>query len=279
MSPTESQRTSDDGQKNEREFSYRQTQKNNLIFLSNRKFAIAGSESGFDSINDGMLNGNNFMHIPLNIPLPPSRQPPNVPITLGDFSPQHSPVPLRKFHKQPIPDINFIESTPSPTLKGNHVENHCLIEKIESDETCRESEIKIDELNVEASKSNVRKEGIIADKIEQHEHLDIKVFPKDRAWVPFVFPFFYDNAFNFYFFGSAEKMIASAIVSNDFLCNILDNDSIKTVVDAMTLESFDVNTNIIEEGDSGNFLYVSAEGLFEVIKAGSSIKSFGPGVV
>lgn len=74
-------------------------------------------------------------------------------------------------------------------------------------------------------------------------------------------------------------MIAAAIVGNDFLCNILDNDSIKTVVDAMVLESFEVNSFIINEGDSGNFLYVSSEGLFEVIKAGNSIKSFGSGVV
>lgn len=74
-------------------------------------------------------------------------------------------------------------------------------------------------------------------------------------------------------------MITSAIVTNDFLCNILDNESIKTVVDAMVLESFAVNSFIINEGDSGNFLYVSAEGLFEVIKGGDSIKSFGPGVV
>lgn len=74
-------------------------------------------------------------------------------------------------------------------------------------------------------------------------------------------------------------MITSAIVTNDFLCNILDNESIKTVVDAMVLESFAVNSFIINEGDSGNFLYVSAEGLFEVIKGGDSIKSFGAGVV
>lgn len=74
-------------------------------------------------------------------------------------------------------------------------------------------------------------------------------------------------------------MITAAIVTNDFLCNILDNDSIKTVVDAMFLESFDVNSFIINEGDSGNFLYVSSEGLLEVIKGGNSIKSFGPGTV
>lgn len=74
-------------------------------------------------------------------------------------------------------------------------------------------------------------------------------------------------------------MIASAIVSNDFLCNILDNESIKTVVNAMLLESYDENDFIINEGETGNFLYVSAEGLFEVIKNGESIKTFGPSVV
>lgn len=76
-----------------------------------------------------------------------------------------------------------------------------------------------------------------------------------------------------------EKMITSAIVSNDFLCNILDNESIKTVVNAMLLESYDENSFIVNEGDSGNFLYVSAEGMFDVIKGGCSIKSFGPGIV
>jgi CRP-like cAMP-binding protein len=59
----------------------------------------------------------------------------------------------------------------------------------------------------------------------------------------------------------------------------LDNESIKTVVNAMLLESYDENSFIVSEGDSGNFLHVSAEGMFEVIKGGTSIKSFGPGVV
>lgn len=127
------------------------------------------------------------MHIPLNIPLPPTRTPPGIPVAIGDFSPLASPMPARKFHKQPIPDINFIESTPSPVLRGNHAENLGLIESGKSDESSSESEIKIDELNDEASKrssrSNVRKEGIIADKIkhEEMENLDIQVFPKDRV--------------------------------------------------------------------------------------------------
>lgn len=149
------------------------------------------SESGFDSINDGMFNSNHhdFMHIPLNIPLPPTRKPPEEPIANGDYSPQASPMPMRKFHKQPIPDINFIESTPSPTPpRGFPDENHCLIENGKSDEKSREGEIKIDELNVELleqrlSNFNERKEGIIADKIMQDEieNLEIKMFPKDRT--------------------------------------------------------------------------------------------------
>lgn len=141
------------------------------------------SESGFDSITDGMFNNHEIIHIPLNIPLPPARKPPEVPIAISDFSPLPSPVPARKFHKQPIPDINFIESTPSPVLKGNHDENHCIIENGISDDSSRESEIKIDELNVEPSSLNARKEGIISDKIGQDEmeDLDIKVYPKNRA--------------------------------------------------------------------------------------------------
>lgn len=147
------------------------------------------SESGFDSINDGTFNSNHqdFMHIPLNIPLPPTRKPPEAPIAIGDYSPQASPTPMRKFRKQPIPHINFIESTPSPTPKGNRDENHVLIENGKSDENCEETEIKIDELNVELSErlpnSNERKEGIIAGKVMQDEieNLDIKMLPKDRA--------------------------------------------------------------------------------------------------
>ena len=165
------------------------TSKSSSFNETNEQERNERSESGFDSINDGIFNSNHIeiMHIPLNIPLPPKRKPPEVPISNGDFTPQPSPVPVRKFQKQPIPDINFIESTPSPILKGNHDENLCLIESGKSDDSSWENEIKIDELNVEASKrlshSNVRKEGIIADKIKQDEmeNLDIKVYPKERA--------------------------------------------------------------------------------------------------
>lgn len=97
-------------------------------------------------------------------------------------------MPVRKFHKKPIPDINFIESTPSPVLKGNHDGNICLIESDKSDERSWESETKVNELNNEAServsKINVRKEGIIAETIKHDEvDLNIKIYPKDRVWV------------------------------------------------------------------------------------------------
>jgi hypothetical protein len=148
------------------------------------------SESGFDSINDGILNG-----IALNIPLPPTREAPQPPIQ-ADYSPQQSPMPCRKFHKQPIPDINFIDLTPSPVLKGNHVgENyqqqldanlaqHLIENQRNNDEekNNHECEIKIDELNVKIESSNVRK-GIMSDRIasEEFEDLEIGTFlPKDR---------------------------------------------------------------------------------------------------
>lgn len=148
------------------------------------------SESGFDSITDGMFNSDqhNFIHIPLNIPLPPTRTPPKVPIAVGDYTPLSSPIPTRKPHRQTVPEINYIESTPSPVLRGNHHGNRDLIENGES---AMESEIKVDELNNELemrlSGSNVRKEGILADKImlDEMENLDIKKHPKDKAWEKF----------------------------------------------------------------------------------------------
>lgn len=143
------------------------------------------SESGFDSINDGILNGNNI-HIPLNIPLPPTREAPQPPVAAA-YSPQQSPMPLRKFHKQPIRNINFIDDlTPSPIPKGNHNDHHrqltdVNLRLIENQRNNHENEIKIDELNV-IIENSVRKEGIISEKInnEELEDFEIRSHPKDR---------------------------------------------------------------------------------------------------
>lgn len=149
------------------------------------------SESGFDSINDGILSSN-IIHIPLNIPLPPTRFPPQPPVE-ADFSPQHSPIPLRKMQKQSTANINFIESTPSPVLRGNHedcnnddepgMDSHLIENKRNDVENNRESEIKIDELNSGMEELlNVRKEGVLSEKIksEEIEEFEIKSFPKDK---------------------------------------------------------------------------------------------------
>lgn len=145
------------------------------------------SESGFDSINDGVMNGNNAL-IPLNIPLPPTRQAPQPPVA-ADYSPQQSPMPTRKFHnKQPIRNINFIDDlTPSPVPKGNQNDHHrqltdANLRLIENQRNNHENEIKIDELNVIIEGSNVRKEGIISEKInnEELEDFEIRSHPKDR---------------------------------------------------------------------------------------------------
>jgi hypothetical protein len=141
------------------------------------------SESGFDSITDGIFTGNTSKQfIRLNIPLPPTREPPRPPIE-NDFSPQHSPIPCRKHHTQPIPNINFIESSPTHTPLGNHEDDDDFnIRALRLIESSGEKEIKIDELNDRLTDRNERKGGFISEKIkhEDLEDLEIKVYPKDR---------------------------------------------------------------------------------------------------
>lgn len=68
-------------------------------------------------------------------------------------------------------------------------------------------------------------------------------------------------------------------MANDFMNSILDKETIRMVVDAMSMEAFNENEFIINEGDKGSHLFISADGIFQVIKSGNVIKSFGPGVV
>lgn len=83
-----------------------------------------------------------------------------------EFSPLHSPMPLRKPYVTPVPDINFIEATPSPILKTTHAD----------------FEVKIDELNVATRLSlHKRKEGVLSDKINQKDNklVEVNAFHKD----------------------------------------------------------------------------------------------------
>ncbi|XP_063620262.1 cGMP-dependent protein kinase 1-like [Cydia splendana] len=75
---------------------------------------------------------------------------------------------------------------------------------------------------------------------------------------------------------SAEQ-IKKAIMANDFLKNLMDEELLTMVVEAMSPQVFQAVSLIIREGESGSHLYVSAEGQFEVLKGGQVVKNFGPG--
>lgn len=51
------------------------------------------------------------------------------------------------------------------------------------------------------------------------------------------------------------------------------------VTRAMKPEFYEADSNIITEGDTGSFLFVSEEGDFEVRKGNQFMKRFGSGVV
>lgn len=74
-------------------------------------------------------------------------------------------------------------------------------------------------------------------------------------------------------------MIKSAIKENDFLYNMMDDERLNAVIEAMTPKMLEAGTFLITEGETGSSFYVSAEGDFEVIKDKRIIKSFKKGVV
>ncbi len=74
-------------------------------------------------------------------------------------------------------------------------------------------------------------------------------------------------------------MIKAAILANDFLSNIITESTMKIVIDAMRPRYYGEEDFIVKEGDTGSNFYVSAEGLFQVIKDGKVLKTFGEGLV
>ncbi|CAG4981280.1 unnamed protein product [Parnassius apollo] len=71
--------------------------------------------------------------------------------------------------------------------------------------------------------------------------------------------------------------IRAAILANDFLKNLMDEERLTAVVEAMSPQQFPAGSLMIREGESGSHLYVSAQGQFEVLKGGQVVKNFGPG--
>lgn len=108
----------------------------------------------------------------------------------------------------------------------------------------------------------MKREGVIADSIDQKStrdfDLDLKVYEKSEE---------------------TERLIKSAIIANDFLNNMMDAERLQALVNAMIPQVLKANSYVIKEGETGNQFFVSAEGEYQVIKEGTCIKTFGPGVV
>lgn len=68
-------------------------------------------------------------------------------------------------------------------------------------------------------------------------------------------------------------------MANDFVKNMMDEERLRVVVDAMTPKDYAEGSIIIGEGERGSHLFISANGQFEVLKGGQVVKKFGPGVV
>ncbi|XP_058450023.1 cGMP-dependent protein kinase 1 [Malaya genurostris] len=121
---------------------------------------------------------------------------------------------------------------------------------------------KIEELNNSRSgvPKKVRKEGILSDRPEAKTSREMVIpsYEKTR---------------------SAEVLIKKAISANEFLNNLMDEERLKAVTDAMSSVTFPPNSYIIKEGDIGAHFFVSATGTYEVVVDNKVIKSFGRGVV
>lgn len=121
---------------------------------------------------------------------------------------------------------------------------------------------KISAVNInskEKLKENVRKPGIISDRIEQKAD-DINIDFMEKA-------------------SAASELIRKAIKNNDFLNNMMDNERLEIVINAMTPRTLTENSFVVNEGENGSHFYVSARGQFQVIKDGEIKTTFGPGVV
>ncbi|XP_063821702.1 cGMP-dependent protein kinase, isozyme 1-like [Ostrinia nubilalis] len=75
----------------------------------------------------------------------------------------------------------------------------------------------------------------------------------------------------------SAAQISKAVMANDFLRNLMDEERLKAVVEAMSSQDCPAGSLIIREGESGSHLYVSAHGQFEVLKGGQVVGAFGAG--
>lgn len=68
-------------------------------------------------------------------------------------------------------------------------------------------------------------------------------------------------------------------MANDFVKNMMDEERLRAITDAMSPRDYAEGSLIIREGESGSHLYISAYGQFEVLKGDQVVKNFGAGEV
>lgn len=150
---------------------------------------------------------------------------------------------------------NGVQTSQNDSVSGEATDNHDD-DTVPFDDTSEA----LNEQN--EPKVRTKREGVIADSIDQKStrdfDLDLKVYEKSEE---------------------TENLIKNAIITNDFLNNMMDAERLQALVNAMIPQVLKANSYVIKEGETGNQFYVSAEGEYEVIKDGVVIKTFGPGVV
>lgn len=198
-------------------------------------------------------------------PTPPKLPPPRVPSMVDDMI--NLSVPLSMVSNEiekaqqapPVPSGPPPKRMPPPTPEK---------EVTLGTPTQRDSEDslpppKIEELNSSRTAGilkKVRKEGVLSDKTEVKGSREI-VIPSHPKRT------------------DDELLIRKAITANEFLNNLMDEERLKAVTDAMSPMAFPPNSYIIKEGDIGAHFFVSADGTYEVVAENKVIKSFGRGVV
>uniref|UniRef100_A0A673GEI1 cAMP-dependent protein kinase type II-alpha regulatory subunit n=1 Tax=Sinocyclocheilus rhinocerous TaxID=307959 RepID=A0A673GEI1_9TELE len=75
---------------------------------------------------------------------------------------------------------------------------------------------------------------------------------------------------------STKKLINEAIMNNDFLKK-LEPQHTREMVDCMYEKIYAAEQLVIQEGEPGNYLYVLAEGLLEVIQNEKLLGQMRPG--
>ncbi|EDV32264.2 uncharacterized protein Dana_GF15745, isoform D [Drosophila ananassae] len=78
---------------------------------------------------------------------------------------------------------------------------------------------------------------------------------------------------------ATRNLIRTAIERNDFLNNLMDKERKEMVINAMAPCCYKKHSFIIREHEEGSEIYVSAEGQYDVIRAGQLVGNFGPATV